>query len=118
MARWPGQVLDFNSGIEIVKMNILPRLLYLYQSLPISVPQSQLMEWDKWFSRFIWGGKRPRIRLATLQLPKERGGMAVPSFKDYYYAAKVRAVACWCNGNYVAKWKDIEIRGRAIRIKH
>lgn len=108
---------DLSSRIEIVKMNILPRLLYLYQSLPISIPQSQFMEWDKWISRFIWGGKRPRIRLATLQLPKGRGGLAVQSFQDYYYAAQIRTVACWCNMEYVAKWKDIETNGENYQIQ-
>lgn len=66
-------------------MNILPRLLFLFQALPIEKPQRQFDEWKKLISHFIWKSGRPRVRFNTLQLP-----------------------VCWCNNEYCAKWKDFE----------
>ena len=90
-------------------MNVLPRILYLFQSLPIEIPQTQFEEWHKKISRFIWGGKRPRIKYKTLQLPKEKGGLALPNLQEYYYAAQIRPLVCWCVRDYSTRWKDIEL---------
>lgn len=38
MDRWEVQMLDFSSRIEIIKMNVLPKVLYLFQSLPVPIP--------------------------------------------------------------------------------
>lgn len=96
-------------------MSILPRLLF--QSLPIQIPQKQLRIWDEIFSRFIWNGHRPRIKFETLQIGKDKGGMALPNLKEYFHAAQVRPVLCWCDKDYMAKWKNIEqfIQGREIQ---
>lgn len=65
--------LSMSSRVESVKMNILPRLLYLFQSLPVNIPMQQFVEWDKLFSRFICQGRKPRIRFKTPQLLKGKG---------------------------------------------
>ena len=101
--------MGLNDRINVVKMNILPRLLYLFLSLPVAISKDQFLKWDKCISRFVWGGKRPRIRYATLELPKDRGGMALPNLKEYFLAAQLRQLIYWCNEGYVARWKDIEM---------
>lgn len=64
-----------------------------------------------------WNGHRPRIKFETLQIGKDKGGMVLPNLKEYFHAAQIRPVICWCDKNYMAKWKNIEqfIQGREIQ---
>lgn len=107
--KWLSLVLDFNSRIEVVKMNVLPRLLYLFLSFQVRIPESQFTAWDKQISWFIWTGARPRIRLKTLRIDKVNGGLALPNLREYYYAAQMRYMVYWCSLEYQAKWKHIEL---------
>lgn len=59
-------------------------------------------------SRFIWKNQKPRVRLKTLQLSKERGGLSLPCLEDYYKAAQLKYLVCWCNNEYEARWKEFE----------
>lgn len=74
-------ILSFESRIESVKMNILPRILNLFQTLPIEINDKLFHERDKLISQYIWQGKKPRIRFQTLHLPKNKGGLAVDGSK-------------------------------------
>lgn len=107
--RWTTYPMALINRINAVKMNVLPRLLYLFLSLPVHISKDQFCKWDKFISRFVWGRKRPRIRYTTLQLPQNKGGLALPHLKEYFHAAQLRQLICWCDTEYVARWKDIEI---------
>lgn len=100
--------LSLNSRISAIKMNLLPRLLYLFRNLPIKVEESQFREWDKWISRFIWQGRKPRIKFSTLQLKKDNGGLALPNMRKYYDAAQLTPLLYWGNEEYGSRWKELE----------
>lgn len=88
-------------------MNTRPRIL-LFQTLPIEINDKQFNEWDKLLSRYIQQGKKLRIRFQTIQLSKNKGGLALPCLKDYYISAQLRILFCWCVSDYKARWKEIE----------
>ena len=104
VAKWSTLVMDFSSRIEVVKMNLLPIGCLLF---PVRAPDSRFSAWHKLISRFIWAEARPRIRFKTLQLDKENGGLALPNFRKYYYAAQLRYIDYWCSSSYQARWKDV-----------
>lgn len=109
MCRWNViPFLSLSSRIESIRMNVLPRLLYFFQCLPVKVPSRQFLEWDRLIARYLWQGKRARIKFKTLQLSKQRGGMALPCLREYYYAAQMRPLVCLCSPTYDAAWKEVE----------
>ncbi len=75
-------------------MNILPKLLYLFQFLPLEIPPKQFKEWDKLISRHLWQGMKPRVKYKILQLRKEERGFGLPCLSKYYYAAQWRPSVC------------------------
>uniref|UniRef100_A0A3B3I5T5 Reverse transcriptase domain-containing protein n=1 Tax=Oryzias latipes TaxID=8090 RepID=A0A3B3I5T5_ORYLA len=109
LTKWTTLTMDLSSRIEVVKMNVLPRLLYLFLALPVHIPDEQFVKWNKQLIRFIWNGKKPRVRLKTLQLEKAKGGLALPSLQEYYLAAQLRSIIYWCSADYHSKWKQIEL---------
>lgn len=102
--------LSLTSRVNTIKMSVLPKLLYLFRTLPIEVLESQFRELDKQISRFLWQGKRPRVRYSIMQLRIEEGGMALPCLRYYYYASQLIPLLYWCNEDYRSKWKELEIK--------
>ena len=64
----------------------------IYSCLSHLEYQPRFKFWDKFVSRFIWAGGRPRVRFKTLQLDKEHGGLALPNLNEYYLAAQLRYI--------------------------
>ncbi len=108
LVRWEVLPLSLFGRVETVRMNLLPRFLFLFQSLPIRVPISTFNMLNKLISQFIWQHKRPRIKLKTLHLAKNKGGLALPNLKFYYWAAQLAAIVTWISGDEEAKWTQIE----------
>lgn len=93
---WDSLPLSVMGRISSTKM-ILPRLLCLFQCLPTFLPKSFFRMLDQVFSKFIWAGKNPSERRAVLQRSQQNGGLALPNFLFYYWAANLQKIHAWCN---------------------
>lgn len=109
LQRWSVIYLSLAGKINCVKMNVLPRLLYLFQSLPIFLPKSFFQSTNRLISSFIWGGKQPRIRREFLEKPKKDGGLALPNLLNYYWAANLQKIIYWFHSPHI-EWCEAEAK--------
>lgn len=71
---------------DTIKMSVLPKILFLFQNLPMKTSFALINDLDKQIRRFIWQNKKVRIKQKYLQNKKENGGLVFPSLKLYYQA--------------------------------
>ena len=107
MIRWEILPLSLFGRVETVRMKLLPRLLFLFQSLPVGIPASIFNLLNRLISTFIWQNKRPRVRLKAIFLPKDKGGLGLPNV-TYYWAAQLTAIVAWIRKDEDTGWAQIE----------
>uniref|UniRef100_A0A9J7X4D6 Reverse transcriptase domain-containing protein n=1 Tax=Cyprinus carpio carpio TaxID=630221 RepID=A0A9J7X4D6_CYPCA len=61
--RWNNLKVSFQGKISTIKMNLLPRLNFLFSMLPLSPPPGYFKEINSIVSCFIWNGKCPESNL-------------------------------------------------------
>uniref|UniRef100_A0A3B4X6N3 Reverse transcriptase domain-containing protein n=1 Tax=Seriola lalandi dorsalis TaxID=1841481 RepID=A0A3B4X6N3_SERLL len=108
LVRWTTLPLSLIGRTNVIKMNIFPRLMYLFQSIPIDLPQSFFKKYNKLAARFIWSNKAQRIKRSTLCLPIERGGLGLPDIQLYFWAAQLRPLFYWFRDDEAPSWTQIE----------
>ena len=112
--RWSLLPLSLAGRINSVKMNILPKFSFLFQSIPIFIPKTFFQKLDRMISDFIWNKKTPRIRKMSLQRARNDGGMALPNFLFHYWAANFRTLQYWLRADQdllleVPSWLGMEM---------
>lgn len=96
---WKLLPLSMIGRINAIKMVALPRFLYLFQNLPIYLPLHFFKQLDSVVLSFVWADKPPRISKAHLQKNVKSGGLGLPIFRHYYWAANARALIFWQGGS-------------------
>lgn len=111
LTQWSPLSTSLVGQINSIKINILPKL-NVFQSVPTFIPKSFFDTLDSVISSYIWKGKCPRLNKAHLQRPEGEGGMALPNFRFFYWAANIRCLLFWSyfhNRSDCPSWVAMEL---------
>lgn len=99
-------------------MDILPKILYIFQTITLVPPKKLMMELRKAVVDFIWAHKTPRIKRENLTRKKSKGGLALPDFVKYLQAASLSSIIDWYHNKDIKQWVNLEedIIGRQLKV--
>lgn len=106
--RWNSLPLSLIARINVFKLNVMPKLLYLFQNIPLPPPVNLFPLLKKMFVRFLWNNRRPRLRLSLLYLPYDRGGLKCPNPLWHYWAAQLRTMMFYFTDKSPPPWMTME----------
>lgn len=95
--------------ISVVKMNILPRLLFLFQMIPYDIPVAFFTLIRSLISKYVWNRKLPRLARTLLIRSKRQGGLALPNIKQYFLAIIMGRISDWKYHKASKLWVNLEL---------
>jgi hypothetical protein len=107
--RWKDLPCSWVGRINIVKMAVLPKAIYMFNEIPIKTPVTFITEAEKSTLKFIWKHKKTRIAKAILSQKSN-------AHSSYHNTLKLDPCLSPCT-SINSKWiKDLNFRPETLKL--